>query len=131
MNKFENILGKKLIACCHELADKLKESETNNNILSEYAQKTGITALAVTDEDGVVRYCNQNSNIGFRFSDDVTTQAGEFRKILKDPSLEVVQNFKIRNIDSKYFKYVGIARKDKKGIIQAGLSVDDIIRLNK
>lgn len=131
MNKFENILGKKLLDCCYKLADEINNTNLSNEFISEFVQKTGITAIAVTDEDGTIVYCNQSNNIGFRFPDDVTTQAGEFRKILKDPSLEIVQNFKIRNIDNRYFKYAGIARKDKKGIIQAGLSVDDIIKLNK
>ena len=130
MNKFENILGKKLIDCCYKIASEINDSNLSNSYLSEYVEKTGITTMAVSDEDGVIKFCKEDSNVGFRFPDDVTTQAGEFRKILKDPSLEVIQNFKIRNIDNKYFKYVGIARKDKKGIIQAGLSVDDIIRLN-
>lgn len=130
-NKFENILGKKLIDCCHKLAEEINSSNLNDRYLSEFAKKTGITAIAITDEDGTIRYCNHSGNIGFRFPNDVTTQAGEFRKILKDSSLEIIQNFKIRNIDNKYFKYVGIARKDKKGIVQAGLSVDDIIKLNK
>lgn len=131
MDKFEKILSNRLLECCYKLRDELNADNLSDKFLTEFVEKTGITTMSIADEDGTIIYCNQEGNIGFRFPDDVTTQAGEFRKILMDPSLEIVQNFKIRNIDNKYFKYVGIARKDKKGIIQAGLSVDDIIKLNK
>jgi len=131
MDKFEKILSNRLLECCYKLRDELTADNLSNKFLTEFVEKTGITTIAITDEDGTIVYCDQEDNIGFRFPDDVTTQAGEFRKILSDPSLEIAQNFKIRNIDNKFFKYVGIARKDKKGIIQAGLSVEDIIKLNK
>jgi len=131
MDKFEKILSNRLLECCYKLRDELNADNLSDKFLTEFVEKTGITTMSIADEDGTIIYCNQEGNIGFRFPDDVTTQAGEFRKILMDSSLEIVQNFKIRNIDNKYFKYVGIARKDKKGIIQAGLSVDDIIKLNK
>ncbi|MGI5999289.1 MAG: hypothetical protein ACOX89_11590 [Lutispora sp.] len=131
MDKFEKILSNRLLECCYKLRDELNYDKLSDKYLTEFVEKTGITTMVITDEDGTIVHCNQEDNIGFRFPDDETTQAGEFRKILKDPSLEIAQNFKMRNIDTKFFKYVGIARKDKKGIIQAGLSVDDIIKLNK
>ncbi|NLM44861.1 MAG: hypothetical protein GX201_12765 [Clostridiales bacterium] len=131
MDRFEEILGKKLIEYCYQFANLINESNLSNDYLKEFAYKTGVTTIGVTDDDGRVIFCNQTDNIGFRFPDDVNTQAGEFRKILKDPSLEITQKFTIRNIDSKFYKYVGIARKDKKGIIQVGLSVDDITKLNR
>jgi len=131
MDKFEEILGNRLIEYCRQLANEINESIISNEYLKDFANKTGVTSFSITDDDGTVIYCNQTDNIGFRFPDDVNTQAGEFRKILKDPSLEIIQKFTMRNIDGKFYKYVGLARKDKKGIIQAGLSLDDITKLNR
>lgn len=131
MDKFEEILGNRLIEYCRQLANEINESIISNEYLKDFANKTGVTSFTITDDDGTVIYCNQTDNIGFRFPDDVNTQAGEFRKILKDPSLEIIQKFTMRNIDGKFYKYVGLARKDKKGIIQAGLSLDDITKLNR
>lgn len=34
-----------------------------------------------------------------------------------------------RDIDDKYYKFVGIARTDEIGIIQAGLDLEDIVNL--
>lgn len=131
MDRFEKILGNRLIEYCRQLANEINDSIISNEYLKDFANKTGVTSFSITDDDGTVIYCSQTDNIGFRFPDDVNTQAGEFRKILKDPSLEIIQKFTMRNIDGKFYKYVGLARKDKKGIIQAGLSLDDITKLNR
>jgi len=60
------------------------------------------------------------------FVDDENTQAYEFYQILKNPSLEVAQPIQKRDIDDQFFKFVGVSRKDGRGIIQAGLSIEDI-----
>lgn len=51
------------------------------------------------------------------------------RKILKDSKFKVSQKFMKRDIDGKFYKFVGVGRIDETGIIQAGLDLEDIIKL--
>jgi methyl-accepting chemotaxis protein len=34
-----------------------------------------------------------------------------------------------RDVDDKYYKFVAISRKDGEGIVQAGLDLEDILKL--
>lgn len=128
---FDDTLGKMLLKVAESFSEIYAREKEQMDIdrLKEVIKKFGVTELSVTDEDGVVILNNVENRIGFRFPDDEKTQAGEFRKILKDRNHRVVQKLQKRSIDGRIFKYVGVSRKDQKGIIQAALSIDDIFKL--
>lgn len=128
-SKFENIIADKLIHHCHMLADLLKQKECTNNDIINYCNHNGISEVYITDNDGVTQLTNSSDGIGFRFPDDESSQAYEFRKILSDPQAVITQNFKPRDLDNKYFKFVAISRLDCTGIVQVGLNLEDIFFL--
>lgn len=124
--QFDDTIGQQLIDFCHKLGDEVAQGRIDSTALEEISNKTGITEFYITDQEGVTVLSNNPQGIGFAFQDDPNTQAYDFFQILKDPSLEVVQPVQKRDIDGQYFKFVGVSRKDGRGIIQAGLSIDDI-----
>ncbi len=124
---FEQEINKELIAACEKVAVLEAKGLINNSFLQELSKKTGISEFYITDSQGVTEYCNNPNGIGFKISDDPSTQAYDFYKILLDPNLKVCQEMKIRDIDGKYFKFAGVSKKGKKGIIQVGLFIDDLL----
>ncbi len=124
-SNFDDMLGKYLVQLCEGLGNEIKQGLSNEKIIS-FAKATGAADFYVTDEDGVIVYTSDEAALGFRFPEDETSQAFEFRKILQNPELEVVQKMQKRDVDNQYFKFVGISRKDKKGVIQASLALEDI-----
>jgi len=127
---FDRMLGEYLIKQSEELAEHVVKNGINQKSIKEFALKTGGVNFCISDGDGLMQYSSDDSIIGFRLPEDQNSQAYEFRKILKDPSLKVVQPMKKRDVDSKYYKFVGIARKDSLGVVQAALALDDLERLN-
>lgn len=127
--EFENIIADKLIDECKKISGKLVNGELNNDNINEYCKDKGISEVYITDADGVTIITNNTPAMGFRFPEDETAQSHVFRKVIKDSSAIVTQNFQKRDFDDEYFKYVAISRQDSKGIIQAGLNVEDILSL--
>lgn len=124
--QFDNIIGEQLVKLCQKLGEQIAAGKVNNHNIGEISKSTGVTEFFITDSRGVTTICNNSQGIGFTFENDPNTQAYDFYKILENPSLEVTQPIQVRDIDGKDFKFVGVSRKDGRGIIQAGLSVDDI-----
>lgn len=127
--EFENIISSKLINQCNIISEKLSNGDLNSGNINKYCKENGISEVYITDSDGVTVITNNTSAIGFRFTDDESSQAHVFRKILKDNSIVITQNFQKRDFDEKYYKFVAISRKDSIGIVQAGLNVEDILSL--
>lgn len=88
-----------------------------------------ISEFYITDGDGVTIFSNNPLGLGYRFEEDVNSQAYAFRRILKANDLKVSQNFMKRDIDGKFYKFVGTSRIDANGIVQAGLDLENIINL--
>ena len=126
---FEEIIGAKLIYICEVLAKIMKEPGFDNVKLADFAKKSGVSEFYITDSDGVTIFSNNPSGLGYRFEEEVNSQAYEFRRILNEKDLKVSQNFMKRDIDDKFYKFVGINRFDEKGIVQAGLDLENIINL--
>lgn len=124
---FEKEIDNELINVCEILSEIIKEGNMDNDFLVDASKKTGISEFYITDKDGITVYSNNPQGIGFQFTNDPTTQAFEFYKILENPEEKVTQKMMKRDIDNKYFKFIGISRKDSRGIIQAGLSLEDIL----
>ena len=127
--EFENIIADKLVSKCRMISEKLVKGDLNKNNISKYCEENGISEVYITDDDGVTIMTNNAPAMGFRFTEDETSQSHVFRKVLEDSNSIVTQNFQKRDLDNRYFKYVAVSRKDSKGIVQAGLDVEDILAL--
>lgn len=127
--QFEKAIGQRLVEHCERVRDLLAARKLDSEKLTAYARHSGVSEFYITDGDGVITLSNSMGAVGFRFPEDPDSQAYEFRQILKNPAKVVIQRFMMRDLDKKYFKIVGMSRKEQRGIAQAGLNLDDLVNL--
>lgn len=126
---FEKNIDKFLLDACDKIADCIGINGLNQAIIDNMIKEMNISEIYISDEKGVTVYSNNPNGIGFTFTNDPRAQAYEFYKILEQPNHRVCQAMKIRDIDGKYYKFVGISRKDQKGILQLGFDLEDIVNI--
>lgn len=126
--KFDDALNEELFNTGEQLAEIMKGQKVDNAYLERFSKETGISEFYITNGNGVTVLSNNPAGIGFTIENDPSTQAYPFYAILKDPKHRVAQAMMIRDIDDRYFKFVGLSRKDEPGIIQLGLSLEDIMK---
>ena len=95
---------------------------------AEIAQRAGVDAVYVTDGDGVVEFTNEAQFVGFRFSDDPKAQSFVFRQLLGQTDGAVCQPITNRNVDNQPYKFVGVSRQDRRGIVQVGMCAASTMR---
>ncbi|NMB90309.1 MAG: hypothetical protein GYA17_18270 [Chloroflexi bacterium] len=105
---------------------KLKSNNTSTADLARLAEDCRISAINITDGDGTTIYSNLVKEIGYRFSDDPNEQSYEFRALLNRRDGVVVQPIQPRSRDNIPYLYVGVSRRDTSGIIQVGITADEI-----
>ncbi len=88
------------------------------------AEDIGIDEIHVTDGDGVLRWGSIPAFYGFDFH--TSDQTIPFLKALTDPFYELAQEPQPRGADNALFQYIGIAGKKRPGIIQIGVSPEEI-----
>jgi len=121
LTEFESRLEESLFAACDYLAELLVKDRVDNEFLQEFCTRTGVDEVYITDSKGKTIFSNSKEGIGFIFSDDPDHQSYKFYEILNNPRLRVSERLGTRDLDGRYFKFVGVSRKDTKGIIQTGL----------
>lgn len=92
----------------------------NLDKLNEIAVMLNVDELHVSDEKGILQWGNVPGYYGFDFA--ASDQGKEFMPILDNSSLKIVQDAQPNGAEGKYFQYVGVSRKDKKGIVQVGIT---------
>lgn len=88
----------------------------------EVGNRAKLDCVLITDEDGVIQVSNEPGITGWRFSDDPNEQAYVFRQLLASKDGVVCQPAVKRSKDDAIFKYVGVSRRDRPGIIQIGFN---------
>ncbi len=112
----------KLISCQGETVE--------NSFWVDLANKVGIDMILLTDEYGTTKNCNEVSVIGYHFAEDPKEQSYAFRKLLDMKDGIVTQPTMKRSIDGKLYKFVGVSRSDKPGIIQVAFNAETIQALS-
>lgn len=125
--KFDDALNEELFNTGEQLADIMKSIKIDNRYLEQFSRDTGISEFYITNSKGVTVLSNNPAGIGFTIEDNPQSQAYPFYAILKNPKHRVSQAMMQRDIDNRFFKFVGLSRKDEAGIIQMGLSLEDIM----
>lgn len=92
----------------------------NMDELNRIAAMLDVDELHVTDDKGILQWGNVPGYYGFDFA--ASDQAKEFMPILDDSSLKIAQDAQPNGVEGKFFQYVGVVRKDKKGIVQIGIT---------
>lgn len=90
----------------------------NPVILDEIKNLLNVDELHVTDEYGIIRYGTVPEYYGFDFAK--SDQAGEFMKIIDNPSIKIAQEAQPNGAEGKYFQYIGVTRQDTPGVVQIG-----------
>jgi len=127
VSKFDEAINEELFTTGELLADMMVKSKIDNEFLVQFSKETGISEFYITDEAGETVLSNNPAGIGFVIENDPSTQAYVFYKILNNPKERVAQEMTVRDIDGRSFKFVGLSRKDQRGIIQLGLAIEDIL----
>lgn len=104
------------------------------DLLSDLLQRTTLEEFVVSDETGAsIVYGRDGLRIPFQFSPDPVEQpqASEFWPLITGEKQVVDQKAMPRQLEGIYYKYVGVARQDRPGIIQVGYRADALASLRE
>lgn len=123
----ETLLNRQMLSQAQLVNQILSENEKRaESFWSELARKTGLDVISVANEDGVNIFSSDSRTLGFRYSDDPKEQSYAFRKIIHEKDGYVCQPPRKRTIDNTLYKYVGVTRRDKPGVIQVGFNAESL-----
>lgn len=97
--------------------------------LERIAELLNVDELHVIDENGILFAGSIPKYFGMDFH--TTDQTEEFLSILDDPSSYLVQDIRPNGYEQKVFQYIGVARQDKKGIVQVGMAPTRMLEAQK
>ncbi|MBR5485040.1 MAG: methyl-accepting chemotaxis protein [Oscillospiraceae bacterium] len=114
--------GEDYLARARAFAYMIEEDPTLINSMqrqNEILQLLDVDELHVTDENGVILWGTVPEYYGFDMS--TSEQTRPFMEILKDSSYELAQEPQPNGTKGILFQYIGVARRDKAGIVQIGM----------
>jgi methyl-accepting chemotaxis protein len=128
----EDIVGQMMLSQCQMLNQMLACGLEGKGqaYLHEFCQKAGLDMVLVTDEDGVTILSNEPKLLNWRFPDDPKEQAYPFRALLTKKDGVLVQEAKSRSVDGTTFKFSGVSREDRPGIVQVGFNMNSLKRFD-
>ena len=105
------------------IRDNLSNQSISDAILNRLLKETGVDVIYVSNNQGVVQYCNEKDAIDLNlFSIDKS-----YQELSKGKREIVTTPVKKRVEDGKLFKFLGIS--DEQGrIYQVGLSIDSLLK---
>ncbi len=117
-----NSLSENNLAKARAFAELLATDKTvltSSNRLQEICDKLMVNELHVIDEKGIITHSTISNYIGFDMNSG--EQSAAFMVIIKDSSIELVQEPQENVIEGTVIQYIGVARKDAKGLVQVGI----------
>lgn len=87
--------------------------------LKKLANYVELDEIYIMNQNGIIEVGTDEKNIGFDFKS--SEQTLPFMQIIKDPEFELAQDYQQRGADKELYKYVGVRRLDKPGIVQVGV----------
>lgn len=98
-------------------ADKTLAGDTAK--LDEIKDRLMVNELHIIDEDGIITSSTIDAYVGFDMKSG--EQSNAFMVIVADPSIEIVQEPQRNVAEGVVMQYIGVARKDAKGLVQVGV----------
>lgn len=92
---------------------------SNKNKMNSLMEDLQVSELHVIDERGFITHSTVDAYVGFDMGSG--EQSAAFLAIIDDPSIELVQEPQENAAEKKLMQYVGVARKDAKGLVQVGI----------
>jgi len=135
----ENALGEQMVVEARITANMVAiaegragmSAEEINAILTDITDSTVLDEFWITDEKG--RAYLTNTDVDFTFDPNPTEQpqAYVFYQLLGQKNGEVKQEATQREIDNRFFKYVGVSGVDNSRIVQVGYEANFLDELSK
>lgn len=110
------------LAKTRAFADMLvMDSSISGNIekLNEIKDRLQVNELHIIDENGIITSSSIQEYIGFDMKSG--EQSNAFMVIVDDPSIEIAQEPQVNVAEGIVMQYIGVARKDDKGLVQVGV----------
>ncbi len=115
-------LGENNLAKARAFADLLARDPSiigNREELDQIKERLMVNELHIIDEEGIIISSDIESYIGFDMKSG--EQSNAFMVIIQDPSIEIVQEPQVNVAEGIVMQYIGVARKDAKGLVQVGV----------
>lgn len=87
--------------------------------LNHICNQLSVNELHVIDDKGIITHSTVDAYIGFDMGSG--EQSAAFLTLLDDPSIELVQEPQENAAEGILMQYIGVARTDKKGLVQVGV----------
>jgi len=95
--------------------------------MAQLARLFDVDEVHITDERGILLWGNVADFYGFDFSS--SDQTRPLMEILRNPSLTIAQEPQPRGSDGVMFQYISVSRTDQRGIVQVGVSMETIDKI--
>lgn len=92
---------------------------SNASKMDTICKELMVNELHVIDDKGIIVYSTVPEYVGFDMGSG--DQSRVFLDILKDPSLEIVQEPQVNAAEGVVIQYIGVATHDGKGLVQVGI----------
>lgn len=115
-------LSENNLAKTRAFADILAVDDTvlsDKDRLLEICEELMVNELHVIDEKGIITHSTIDAYVGFDMNSG--EQSAAFMKIIDDPTIEIVQEPQKNVIEGTVLQYIGVARRDDKGLVQVGI----------
>lgn len=122
IERLTNNLSEDNLAKTRAFADMLAADKTlagNASKLNEIKDRLMVNELHIIDEEGIITSSTIDAYVGFDMKSG--EQSNAFMVIVDDPSIELVQEPQVNVAEGVVMQYIGVARKDAKGLVQVGV----------
>jgi methyl-accepting chemotaxis protein len=92
--------------------------------INHLMEELNVEEIHVTNSEGVIRWSSVSDFIGFDFNESEQTQP--FLDGLENEEFKLAQAPQQRGTDGELFKYIGVGRTDKAGIVQIGVQPEEL-----
>jgi methyl-accepting chemotaxis protein len=126
----EDLIQQHMLGAVNLITDILATGrELHSGDLEKLASLAQVPDFCISDADGVITATNKPGSLGFRFSENPRQESSVFRPLLSRRDGVVVRPIVVRDQDHRPYIYVGVSRRDRPGIVQAGSPADSVYSL--
>ncbi len=119
------VMEGKMLRAVEQVMKDGKNKRVDDGLLQRLLKETDMDVIYITDESGVVKYCNEKISIGL----DLYKADKSYEALKKGKSAYVSTPIKNRVEDGKLYKFLAMMDEEKR-IYQAGLSLDSILHFS-
>lgn len=112
----DNLAKSRALADMLEIDPSIAYSKTK---LDQIKNRLQINELHIIDEKGIITSSTVDAYVGFDMNSGDQSKA--FMVIVNDPSIEIAQEPQQNVAEGIIMQYLGVARKDAKGLVQVGV----------